>query len=42
VIEKETEAVSTVISVQGLGQGTYTVETVDDNGDYQEFNIVID
>ena len=41
VIERETEAVSTVISVKGLGQGTYTVETVDESGDYQEFSIVI-
>jgi hypothetical protein len=41
VIEMETEAVSTVISVKELGQGTYTVETIDESGDYQEFSIVI-
>jgi hypothetical protein len=42
VLETETETVSTVISLEGLVQGTYTVETVDDNGDYQEFNIIVE
>ncbi|CAA6804938.1 MAG: Unknown protein [uncultured Aureispira sp.] len=42
VIELETEEASTVISVAGLAEGTYTVETIDDNGDYQEFNITVE
>ena len=42
VIEVETESASTVISLEGLEQGTYTVETVDDNGDYQTFSITVE
>ena len=42
VIELDTEEASTVISVAGLAEGTYTVETIDDNGDYQEFNITVE
>ena len=42
VIESETEEVSTVISVEGLESGTYTVETVDEAGDYQAFSITVE
>lgn len=42
VIETETDSRSTVISLDGLQQGIYTVETVDDNGDYQEFSIIVE
>ena len=42
VIELDTEEISTVISLEGLNKGTYTVETIDDNGDYQEFSIVVE
>ena len=42
VIEVETEATSTLISVEDLPRGNYTVETVDDNGDYQDFSITIE
>ena len=42
VIEAETETASRVISLEGLESGTYTVETVDDNGDYQVFSITVE
>ena len=42
VIETETEAATTVISLDGLDAGTYRVETVDENGDYQEFSIIVE
>ena len=42
VIEAESEEVSTVISVEGLESGTYTVETVDEDGDYQAFSITVE
>ena len=42
VIELDTDEASTVISVANLTEGTYTVETIDDNGDYQEFNITVE
>jgi hypothetical protein len=42
VIEVETEATSTLISVEDLPKGNYTVETVDDNGDYQAFSITVE
>jgi hypothetical protein len=42
VLETETQKVSTLISVAGLEKGNYIVETIDDNGDYQEFAITVD
>ena len=42
VIVSETEEVSIVISLEELDKGAYTVETVDGNGDYQEFSIVVE
>jgi hypothetical protein len=42
VLEMETQDEDTVISVEGLEGGIYTVETIDDNGDYQEFNIIVE
>ena len=42
VIEVETEATRTLISVEDLPKGNYTVETVDDNGDYQAFSITVE
>jgi len=39
VIELDTEEACTVISVAGLRAGIYTVETIDDHGNYQGFEI---
>lgn len=41
VIEAETQSEQTVISIEELESGSYTVETVDDYNDYQEFSITI-
>ena len=42
VIETETGEVSIVISLEGLDSGVYTLETIDDNEDYQEFTIIVE
>ena len=42
VLEVETEETSTLISVEDLPKGAYTVETVDENGDYQNFSITVE
>ena len=42
VIETETREANTVISLEGLPSGNYTLETIDDNGDYQEFSITVE
>jgi hypothetical protein len=42
VIEVETHNENTVISTEELEGGAYTIETIDDNGDYQEFNIIVE
>jgi hypothetical protein len=41
VIEVETHNENTVISTEELEGGVYTIGTIDDNGDYQEFFITI-
>ena len=42
VIELETEELSTVISTEELDEGNYTVKTIDDDADYQVFDILIE
>lgn len=41
LIEQETEETKTVLSIGGLKAGTYRVETVDREEDYQEFVIEV-
>lgn len=41
VLQQETQGIKTVLSIMGLENGAYTVETIDDSEDIQEFTIEV-